>query len=113
MTDSIREAYDKNDLFAMLLHISVMLMKTLGSFGTGQRWVKTSKSTSRTVTAVKSTSPVVRLPQRYFNRCWYLSLVGNRFPSTSTQTYPRPKVRLSSPVLRFQDGSLHPNSSSY
>jgi hypothetical protein len=128
----------KNDLFAILLHISVMLMKrfiqdccqqcigtalTLDpsfstcfvnenddcayqeilklsiSFCTDQKWEKTSKSTSRAVTAVKSTSHV----------CFVSKMdhfIRTQLVADALQVHGIPKIIISDRVPRLSSGSL-------
>ena len=92
----------------LLILDSQRYTKTLQSVFTGQKWAKTSKSTSTPVTAVKSTCPIHRSPQHHFKWCLLLSQFGNQFHHKLNQQ-SRIVLISRSCVVPVQVDSFHPN----
>ena len=89
--------------------------KTLESFYTVQKWEKTSKTTSKPVTAVKSTSPADRSPQHHFNLSYSrvsLAIHWSRLHHKLAQEQ-RKWLNSRTRLLPVQDGSFHPNINSF
>jgi len=78
------------------------------------KWEKPSKSTSRPVTAVKSTIPMDRSPEHHFNWSHSWGSLGINFPGFHHKLTQKPRIQVNSrsPLLPVLDGWFHPNSNS-